>query len=237
MERNKREEGRGKIKFLKKGLNFHLPFSILSPSSQRGFTMIEILLVATIFATVSTISFSIFGAGMQIWKRSQGVGLLQRKALLTFEKMGRDIRTSYHTDVKELKGSGDSSSFAIPAMLTVRDDKMDMMQYGRIHYQWNSGNEELCKSEETASDMSQKTATIPCRVLLTKIKRLKFSYMIYEGIGDGYSWYDSWDDKAEPPLAIQLEMSLDTSTKKDRSSIEYKKTFFIPTGGKHEEAK
>ena len=203
-------------------------------SGAAGFTMIEILIVAMIFATVSAASLSIFSMGMQIWRRAQGPSVLERKALFAMEKIGKDIRASYRTKVETLKGKGDSSSIQIPSLIVVKGEKLDMIQYGRVHYEWNSSKQELCRAEETATNISQEK-TPPCRVIASKIRRFKLRYFIYEGIGESYSWYDEWEEKADPPLAVQVAIEVDTSIKKLKSSRSFAKTIFMPTGGKLED--
>lgn len=234
-----RLENPGKRLFLK----VYRQGSIVYVQSRRGlhsagFTMIEMLIVVTLFAIIATASFAIFRMGVQIWRRSQGSALIEHKALFTLEKMTRDLRMSIRSELKDFKGNGDSDEIAIPSLIPIRAGKTDMIQYGLIHYEYNASKKEVCRREEPAAAIQGKKK-FDCRVLANHVKRFKLQYLIYDGIGEAYSWYDSWDEKELPPLAIKIELQLDlpsqlTQYGQGGQIKTYKKTVRVPTGGKHE---
>ena len=197
----------------------------------RGFTLIEALLAVTLFTIVISSSFAIFSIGIQIWKRTQGASLAERKAVLALEKMGADIRMSLRPkggqEIKwvggKMKFAGDEKGFGLPAIVNVTGRTgARLTQYGRISYQWNSAGV-LCRMTEGATDFYLERKSV-CSPAAEHIQRAKFRYWIYDGIGDSFSWHDSWEYSESLPQAIEVTLELEHK--------EFQQVFFIPAGGK-----
>ena len=201
-----------------------------------GFTMIEVLLAVTLFTLVISASYGIFSMGMQIWRRSQGRLAFERKAVFALEKMARDFRTAVRTEDKKNKGRGSVSDITVPALVKVKIKEDEMIQYGFVHYGFNSGTREICRSEISASDISSGSEP-PCRVIAPHVQSLKFRYLIYDKVGDSYSWYDEWGEENEIPLAVEITLELESRLKNEKSPARsaYQRVVLIPVGEKIKE--
>lgn len=213
-------------------------FSIRSRvKRQNGFTLLETLLAVTLFAIVISSSYGIFSMGIQIWKRSQGRSLVERKATLALERMGQDVRNAIFTvssgeaglSQAEPEFTGNEKSFSLPAIVNVSDKKgIGMNQYGAVMYEWNSAGE-LCRRTKSATDLYLRRDS-GCRVLAQGIKKLKFEYLLYQKITKSLSWYNSWDLKDGMPQAVRVNLELEEKMKGERRGIvkKYQRTFLVP---------
>jgi type II secretion system protein J len=214
----------------------------MTPNS-RGFTLMETLLAVTLFAIVMTSSMGIFSMGLQIWKRSQGQALQERKVLLAMEKMGQAVREAVKIKVvpaaglesdQELDFEGDNNSFSFPSVVTFSGKKGNLLtQYGKTTFRWDSKTRTLCRSLEGASDVYLKKKP-ECATLAQEIQTFKMRYWVYDGIGDSYSWYDSWEYKDSLPQAVSVSIDFVPRLKNGQVGLKkhYEKTFVIPVGGK-----
>ncbi len=204
---------------------------------QNGFTLLETLLAITLFAIVISSSYGIFSMGIQIWKRSQGRSLVERKATLALERMGQDVRNAIFTvssgeaglSQAEPEFSGNEKSFSFPAIVAASDKKGRVMnQYGAVIYEWNSGGD-LCRRAKSATDLYLRRDS-ECRVLAQGIKKLKFEYLLYQRITKSLSWYNSWDLKDGMPQAVRVNLELEEKMKGERRGIvkKYQRTFLVP---------
>ena len=62
--------------------------------SKKGFTLIEILVVATIFSFIGLAIASTFMSGMRIWDRARNNDIYQYNKLLAFEGLAKELRQS-----------------------------------------------------------------------------------------------------------------------------------------------
>ena len=208
----------------------------------RGFTLMEMLLAVTLFAIVMASGFGVFRMGLQIWQRMQGRSSLERKTVLTLEKMGRDLRAAIRIPAqKEALGkqnieyAGSNSEFNFPAIVTKFGKKGgETTQTGRITYRFESSSETLCKKLENATDFYLKRA-VPCEPVVQQVQSLKFRYWLYDKIGKEYDWYDEWDASRGLPKAVSLLLVQNPKLKggQNSSKEEYHQTWFIPSGGEH----
>ena len=210
---------------------------------ERGFTLIETLIAVVLFAIISASSYSVFSMGIQIWKRSQGRLEVERNVALAFERMGKDVRSALLMDMtkadqfsiskSKIEYKGNERKFQIPAMVQISGKRGELLtQVGRITYKFDPGEKAICKTIEGATDfMNRKTK--PCLTLASEIRSAKFDYWIYDGIGQDYRWYHSWDAKDGLPQAVRIRLELNTKLKGERTGVrkKFERTFLIPVGG------
>ena len=208
--------------------------------SCKGFTLLEVLLAVTLFSIVISSSYGIFSMGTMIWRRSQGRSVVERKATFALEALARDLRMSVRVqdkkdavqDKKEGKGKGNSREIFIPSLISVKSEKVDMIQSGFVHYLWDSSKRQLCRSEMTGLGLDAVTES-PCRAIAASVDSFKLRYLIYEGLGESYSWYDEWEVKEEAPIAVEVTLKLVSQLKGERSPTTkiFKRTLSVPVGG------
>lgn len=216
-------------------MRFLAAFKIERIQNKRGFTLMELLLAATILTVVMSSSYSIFWMGLQIWKFSRGRGNVEKKIVLALEKMGKDLRSAVRVsdENRKTRGSGNQTEVRIPSMIRQETAREELTQYGYVVYRWESARHSLCRQEITASDIYKRSQP-PCKEVAAFIRNFQMKYLIYEGVGEAYSWYDSWDENDMTPLAVEIRIDMDPLLKGEKVPFErsYHKVVFIPTGEK-----
>ena len=66
----------------------------MNTQRQRGFSLIELLVAATIFTFVVTAVTALFSQALQMQRRAQGIQKIDENAMFTLESMSREIRVS-----------------------------------------------------------------------------------------------------------------------------------------------
>ena len=79
--------------------------------ANRGFTLVEIILVATIFAILAAGVASSFLAGMRLWSRAKQQDLARANAMMALETIARDVRQSVNVPALGFKGEAQKMSF------------------------------------------------------------------------------------------------------------------------------
>ncbi len=173
--------------------------------------------------------------GLQIWKFTRGRGNVEKKVVLALEKMGRDLRSTIRIPDSDTKshGFGNRAEIHIPSIIRIRSAHEDTAQYGLIVYRWESSHKTLCRQELTATDFYRHNQP-PCVEVAGSIRDFQMKYLIYEGVGEAYSWLDSWDEKDMAPLAVEIRLEIEPVLKGEKDSFlrSYHKIIFIPAGEK-----
>lgn len=210
---------------------------------QEGFTLMEALLAVLLFMLVAASSIGIFSQGLGIWKRSQGISRLEKKAILALEKMAQDIQNTLR--LKETKAQlgerepeigGNRKGFKLPSRVSFQSRKGGTVkQIGTVFYEWKSPSKTLCRGQESATDLFLERNP-ECLTLATSIESFQCRYYLYTGLGNSYSWYDEFTYDAEEGLPLAVEIKLTVSDKSKGGRPAEKKTFerliLLPVGGK-----
>lgn len=203
----------------------------------RGFTLIEALLAISLMAVISLTAVSVFSLGLQIWKRTKQMNTVERKAVLSLERMESDLRSAVRfAPVKDTFSienrnravyKGDSLQIMIPSTVIAQGPK-DTGGYARKTYRWESSKKQLCRSIEKASDIYRRN-TPPCEVLAKNVTKFKMRYRLPSGLADSYSWYDEWDGEGGLPMAVEIEMEITPEAGLMKKT--FKRTVVIPASG------
>jgi len=181
------------------------------PKKRSGFTLIETLIVMSIFSLVFVVLFSGFSSGMRVWRAfSKGGIATNRQMWLGLEKVSRDIRSSFACEGIEFEGDEDSFSFP-----SARD-----YEVSRVEYFYKKGRKTLYCTRTTYADLLEERESDVRKEVFTADK-LEFSYLYYDPIKEAFYWTTEWILEDESPKAVRLKL------KSDGKEIE--KTIFIPT--------
>ena len=208
--------------------------------NQKGFTLMEVIIAATLFAVIISSAYGIFSMGIQIWRRTQGRSLEDRRIILAFERMGRDIRQclrlpeqSEGLGKRVLTFQGDATSFEIPGFVQfVNKRKQEMIQPGTIRYEWDRSKNSLCRQALSTTDHYLRRSP-DCAVIAGAIKKARFEYLMYNTFTKGYSWYDDWksDDGLPQAIKVTIEMMPNKQLRAFIKPTIYERSFYVPVGG------
>ncbi|MFH1355002.1 MAG: prepilin-type N-terminal cleavage/methylation domain-containing protein [Candidatus Omnitrophota bacterium] len=188
----------------------------LAPLERRteltGFTLVELLIAASIYAIVSIAVYSTFSTGMNIWRRAKEVNLEQSRIAIKLERLSRELRQTFNFSEIRFLGTEEEISFA-----QVQDSGIVRMSYA-----FDQGDDALLRSIDTLVDILQglPEGSEP-EEYIEEIEALKFSYFYFDLAENLYLWTEVWD-QIGLPLAVKLEI-----TTEDEKT--YVRTVFIPT--------
>ncbi len=212
-------------------------------NSQAGFTLMELLLAVALMMVVAASCFSIFSMGIQIWKRTQGQSIYERKAVLFLEKTGEELRSMariapkgdlgledaspLQKDAFKYEGSAYRMSFPVLKAPSVTAPEV-VPGYARIRYWFNSGPGEICRGLETASDLYLNRQA-QCSSVMSGLSKVKFEYFVSRGISGELDWSETWEGDA-PPAAVRISLELKKNPKNQTPGKVFEKTFLVPVG-------
>lgn len=183
--------------------NPFLSFSVFKFfGSHAGFTLIEILVVATIVSILAAGLGSSFFAGMRLWGRAQQRDTASLNAWFALEVMARELRQSMEVPFAKFEGGARELSF--PAAIN------DAIV--RVTYVYDGYEKRLRRLEVGLSDLLEEKLEpeVKERVLFWPAEDVAIEFATFDPIRDengavkGYAWTDAWEEDDGLPVAIRL---------------------------------
>ncbi len=180
-----------------------------------AFTLVELLIAVSIFSVVSIAIYSTFSSGASVLRRVQNIDLAQQRILLKTERFSRELR--------ELPGCrkqlflGDKTKISFPG----NSDYIPC----RITYYFDDASFCFMRVADKLSQIITPEGKVEAQfkskpvVFLSKVKEIKFSYLILDAVKNEYKWIDQWRQDYLP-VAVKLTVTSQTQ--------EYVSTVFLP---------
>lgn len=206
-------------------------------SRPLGFTIIELLLAATIMSMISLAVVSTFGAGLRVFDRVQSFGGFQADVLVFLEGLEHDLRNIFA--FSPIKFQGDSRSMSFASVGTKLDeDGNEFTVLEEISYDFDSSQKALISKEEdfapTVSSATFSSVEESVRTQrITPIKTVEFQYYSYSKVIENgeekieSGWQETWTDEEALPKGVKILLTFDDGG--EEASLA--RTVFIPTGG------
>ncbi len=163
--------------------------------ASKGFTLVEIMLVAGIMAIIGLAIVSTFSGGLKIFYRMEGYNTVKADVLISIEKMERDLRNAFPYAGMEFIGSSRKVTF--PGLIRkFNSDKLPEESLGAISYYLDdSGLTKAFSREEKryVQAIKKEGRERGSVTRLASIVDLNFKYYAYDPELDSYSWVSVWD--------------------------------------------
>ena len=180
--------------------------------NKSGFTLLETVIVATLFAIIGVGLVSTLDAGLRIWSRAKDTGTLSFQVAFTMELVAKDLRQSVNMPKIGFTGEAKQLSFLAFSRgsvfkITYKFDDMQKALVRRREELKTAINEDLQGeyTEEKFADLDD----------------AQFSYLYFNKEKKDYAWKDAWVKEDGMPPAVRIKMKL--------GNEECEKTVFIPT--------
>ena len=117
----------------------------------KAFTLVEVLLVASLMAMVGVAIFQSFANGLKLWSRAERLNREAQVAIF-FEKMAEDLRSAATISSISFKGMGSQVSFATVVM-TKADQRSSRAsegfidQLGAVEYRFDPGEHTIFRRQ------------------------------------------------------------------------------------------
>ena len=178
----------------------------------KGFTLVEMLVVATIFAVIALALASSFVSGMRLWGRAQHRDATQTNALFGLEVMARELRQS--VELPKIGFEGHAHELSFPAVLGDATVK--------ITYVYDAYEKRLRRRQVNVKEILEETLEPEAqeKILFTHIDDVVIEFASFKNDKKAAEetrdeWKDSWEQADGLPWAIRVTVTIthDTLTK------------------------
>ncbi|MBI3602053.1 MAG: hypothetical protein HY209_04075 [Candidatus Omnitrophica bacterium] len=199
--------------------------------SKPAFSLMELLLAASLSAVVGLVILSMFSAGLKAYGRVRGYSGPQAEVLLSLAKMEKDLRNAFPWTGIGFKG--DSSRLSFAGLVRPAGDDAVGFVLGRISYSFNAQAGALLREEKPYPQALEQPAGGPASPaggqVLASIKSIGFSYYYFNMDTKKYDWKDLWDQDKENgiPRGVKIKIVF----RGEHEDIELHRAVFLPAAG------
>lgn len=194
-----------------------------TPLRDRGFSLLELLLVLFLAPVVFMAVYSNFVTGVRLWQRLQrpvaeeDTAIFLSKARTDFRNMRRYAATPFSGDGQEVIFAGGVE--ALPVLGGERG-------LGTVRYSYDPAVHGIVRERADFSRVYERRDG-EREVVLRGVRSFSVRYLVLEPPSSDYEWVEEYrPEKADSlPVAVRLSYEPDGS---DRTT---EHTFFIPAGG------
>ncbi len=184
----------------------------MKKNNSRGFTLIELMVAASILGLIGMAILTAFGSGFHVYERVQSYGGVQADVLLVLEEMERDLRNTFPSSA--IKFEGDAQSISFPVIIekieTVEGEDVEVPSIGQASYylEKDDDTQVLLRQQksygEAVSGVVQKEDR---ETALAFVSELTFSYYLFNAEDEEYTWEDIWPEEDEGfPSGVKIDL-------------------------------
>lgn len=177
---------------------------------KKAFTLIEAIIVITIFSIVGVGIASSFISGMKIWDRARKVGFVRNNALITLEMIARQLRQS--VNISQIKYWGEEDVFSFPVL--------SGNSIVEVKYEFDSSQKILYRRQTDLADILAKKEDNSKAIQILSAEEFSIKYRYFDKEMEEYEWIDEWNEKDGIFEAVRLQLKIE-----DNNFI---KTIFLP---------
>jgi len=196
-------------------------------STQKGFTLIEVLLAVTITAILLVTVYGVFTSVSNARNRIEAEGEGYHQARVIFDRIGREMRGAYY-----LKGNKDTTFkggideqrnpflFLSTTATTPQGERLEGVALVRYRLRKDEQAEDKMVLTRSEGPLDQETQAPREYRLAPGIEamRLRFS--------DGETWQESWDSDNSNAAPVMVEVALEIRL--DGTVVPFRSIFEIP---------
>ena len=193
-----------------------------------AFTLIELLISATLMALVSVAVYSVFSNGMMAWHRGNRDRIYLWNIRQINQKLTEELRNVFKFSNIAFEGTKDSIRFPALIPVVLAEGKKSYNEVGRIAYFYDKKKAILYKEEKTYQEVFSKDKIDRRKIVIRHVKKLEFSYCYFDNATGKYKWKDDWkiEEQSSIPQAVKIKLIFENEGKLQ----EYDSTIFIPIG-------
>jgi type II secretory pathway component PulJ len=185
-----------------------------------SFTLVETLLVVSLFSLIGVALLSTFNSGLKVWDRVFRERL-EEDVFLFFEKFYRDLRNTF--SYQKINFLGEEDKLKFPTLVFTKSDLSGLKEgVGEVKYYWDKEEKKLFRVKRNLSDIYRESLGKK-EILLKNVKDFKLSYYFYDQKEKKYFWQKEWH-KSGFPLAVRINLLVNDGERE----IQFKKTISIP---------
>ncbi|MEK6714716.1 MAG: prepilin-type N-terminal cleavage/methylation domain-containing protein, partial [Candidatus Omnitrophota bacterium] len=190
--------------------------------TQKGFTLVELLIATSIFVVVMVSIYSSFGAGMFGYKDIEENIKISQGARQILERMNLDLRNSFAYSESDSKFSGAKDSLSFLSLTDNYNNNEITPAYAFISYKLEG--DRLMRLRRINQEALKETSGIEAEEITALIEELVFSYADIVASEHTLEWKDSFGEAQKTlPAAVKVKLIL-----KSKVKAEFERTIYIP---------
>ena len=187
-----------------------------------GFSLLELMLAASLIPLVSFVVFSNISSGMRLWK-ALNQSVYEEDLNLFHQKVAADFNRMFKFSMIPFTGEAARVSFAAPveAPAGLGGDR----GIGRITFFHDDSQKLLVRQEANIGEVNKE---LPgrSRILMQHVLSFQAQYFSYDILQNEYVWTDEWDSSSKLlPIAVRFTCGQEGG--RDPQVF----TFPVPAGG------
>ena len=199
---------------------------------RSGFTMVELLISLTIFATVAIALYTAFSLGVSVWRRTESGIDLHQDVRVKLERVAKDLRNAVVYSGIPFEGDGSRLAFASLVMHSGPEAERRYPRVCKVVYSVEtdeeSGNALTRVLAGSESGFDEEAATADRESFINNVEEFSVKYAYAGEDPAEYDWRQDWGGEGLP-RGIEIDLSInDASDEKD--ALTFKKRIFIPVG-------
>ena len=211
---------------------------------KNNFTLLELLIALSLFATIVVSLYSALSVGIVAWKRGDRGSTLHQKARIILDTMSTDIRNCVYFSYIQFVGTAHDVYFPLSIVVSegnkkakgVFDTNLFKVTYLLDRKSYRSKYKSLMRKEEQFLEVTTKKS-VKAKELASDISSLSFEYAYkldeeFEEISETpIEWRDEYKVKNKIPMGVTVTLVLvEGAGTKFEEAHTFKRTVFIPQG-------
>ncbi|MFH1578368.1 MAG: type II secretion system protein GspJ [Candidatus Omnitrophota bacterium] len=175
-----------------------------NPSFLTGFTLIEMLVVLTMFSLIGLAIFTTLANGINIWQRMNQT-VKQDDINIFFDRIAGELRNTFEFSTIGFQGNQDKIAF-VTLVTTEGPGGFYETGIGQVAYFYIKGDEQLNKRVRSYSQTFEGDSGNN-QTLLDDVRSLEFAYYFYDQKAKEYLWQEECIGEGLP-LAVRIKLEL-----------------------------
>jgi len=158
--------------------NFFIPASLVK-RFYRAFTLVEVLLVVSLFSVTSIAIYQTFSSGLRIWDYASKF-FPEEDVLLSLERMTHDLHNAFYYSIFEFKG--DEHELEFTTIVTTAADPNSgatdsyVQQVGRVRYIFDEERKQIVRQQaDYSQSVNKKWQSVS--VLVSGVDKVSLTYL------------------------------------------------------------
>ena len=190
--------------------------------SRHGFTLVELLVVASILGLVILVTAATITAGVRVWDAARSYGEVDAEALFGLAVTEQDIASAL--PFAEIPFSGDRTRISFAGLPAGGAGETPAL--GTIEYAYDAGRR-AWERRQWSYPGGHREAARP-ELLVRNVVAAQLSYVGMTPEGEARAVQETWTDTTSFPVRVGIVLTLD----RDGERTSYERTVFIPATGK-----
>ena len=180
--------------------------------NNRGFTLVEILIVLVMLSIIGLTIFTTLNNGIRIWQRLNQV-VNQEDINILFERIARELHNTFKYSTIKFLGEEAKISFAT-FITTVGSIQPQETGIGQAIYYYDDASRQLIREKRNYAQI-YKGMSGSKEKLLKDVESLKLSYYFYDQEHGEYLWQEEWQEEGLPS-AVRIELQFQNGQKSEK---------------------